>query len=371
MKSIKNIVLIALFTVFCTCTEDTDPGPTTGTISGKVTNSENGAPIDGADIKTDPATGSVKSDSEGDYTISGASPGQYKIIASKTDYISDTVEVTVTAGVTTPGDITLDPVIVNNPPDEPDNNSPTPGAVDQPTSIILDWSTTDEDGDSLTYEVLFDTVNPPVESLVSDYDSKAIQIDNLESGTTYYWQVIITDSQGGVTTGEVWEFTTSSASDPVGVSEMDFENGIGDWSVDNGLWEVGEATPGPESAHSGQQVAGTVLGGDYSDNANTRLISPSISLPGVQSGEKIQLKFWHWYLFASGDKGLVQVSVDGGEWETVSDPDFDGSSPVWTQHVIDLSEYGDSNVRIAFYFTSNGAWINNGWYVDDVSVEKN
>jgi bacillopeptidase F (M6 metalloprotease family) len=61
----------------------------------------------------------------------------------------------------------------------------------------------------------------------------------------------------------------------------------------------------------------------------------------------------------------------GGGWETVSDPDFDGSSPVWTQHVVDLSEYAGSNIRIAFYFTSNHIYVSNGWYLDDVSLEKN
>jgi hypothetical protein len=76
------------------------------------------------------------------------------------------------------------------------------------------------------------------------------------------------------------------------ILEQDWEAGIGSWYADNGLWEVGVPTVGPTSTHSGINCAGTVLGGNYPPNANTRLISPSISLPTPTGGEIIQLKFW-------------------------------------------------------------------------------
>ena len=57
---------------------------------------------------------------------------------------------------------------------------------------------------------------------------------------------------------------------------LNFEFGIGDWSADNGLWEVGIPTVGPDSnAHSGQNCVGTLLGGNYGSqvsNVNEALI---------------------------------------------------------------------------------------------------
>ena len=150
----------------------------------------------------------------------------------------------------------------------------------------------------------------------------------------------------------------------------DFESGIGDWSADNGLWEVGEPTVGPMGAHSGQNCVGTVLDGNYSNYANTRLISPAIVLPNISNEESIQFKFWQWFNIEDvADQGVIQISVNSGQWETISDVEIDGNNPVWTQYVADLTSYAGSSVRIAFYFTSNGGGVYEGWYIDDISIE--
>ena len=52
----------------------------------------------------------------------------------------------------------------------------------------------------------------------------------------------------------------------------DWESGIGTWYVTNGQWQVGVATAGPDNAHSAANCAGTVLDGDYSPLADTRLV---------------------------------------------------------------------------------------------------
>ena len=156
------------------------------------------------------------------------------------------------------------------------------------------------------------------------------------------------------------------------IINQDFESGIGNWWVDNGLWEVGIPTVGPQSTHSGVRCAGTVLSGNYTSNANTRLISPQIILPALSSGEYIKLKFWYWFRldedsFYGYDQGFVQISVNGGDWQTLAGP-ISGWSTAWTQGYVDLSAYADSTVRIAFNFTSSGAHEENGWYIDDISI---
>ncbi len=165
--------------------------------------------------------------------------------------------------------------------------------------------------------------------------------------------------------------TTTAATDLDTLLYQDWEGGIGNWWVDNGVWEVGVATVGPDSAHSGQKCAATVLGGNYPVEANTRLISPQIDLSSLADGETVTLKFWHWFRIAESvhgdDRGRIQISVDGGVWRTIHGP-ISGWSPVWSQACVDLSAYADSTVSIAFYFTSNWTAEDNGWYVDDIAI---
>jgi PKD repeat protein len=150
-----------------------------------------------------------------------------------------------------------------------------------------------------------------------------------------------------------------------------WESGWGSWWADNGVWGVGIPTAGPGAAHSGANCAGTVLDGNYPVNANTRLISPSINLPTLSGNEKLQLKFWHWFRTENeNDQGVIQISVNSGAWQTISTPDFDGYSVLWTQYIADLSMYAGSSIRFAFYFTSNGYAEDNGWYIDDITIEK-
>jgi hypothetical protein len=83
-----------------------------------------------------------------------------------------------------------------------------------------------------------------------------------------------------------------------------FEGGLGDWVVNNGSWQVGKPTSGPNAAYSGTNCAGTVMGGNYPENADTRLISPPFTIPLSNSPA---LHFWQWYQFDNAD-AFVEVS---------------------------------------------------------------
>jgi hypothetical protein len=71
-----------------------------------------------------------------------------------------------------------------------------------------------------------------------------------------------------------------------------FEEGWDGWFTDMGVWEVGAPTSGPEVAHSGTNCAGTVLGGNYPYETDSRLISPVIDVPAVGANEEVVLAFW-------------------------------------------------------------------------------
>lgn len=72
----------------------------------------------------------------------------------------------------------------------------------------------------------------------------------------------------------------------------DFE-GIGatKWRITAGTWEVGIPASGPDSAYSGNNCAATVLNGNYQEGVNSRLISPSFTVPAT--GENPRFRFCH------------------------------------------------------------------------------
>jgi bacillopeptidase F (M6 metalloprotease family) len=121
-------------------------------------------------------------------------------------------------------------------------------------------------------------------------------------------------------------------------------------------------------------VGGTVLAGDY-PNTTSSLVSPTIALPAIGTGEEIHLRFWQWFSTDSYDRGDVLVSRETepdiwSYWTSLTI--YNGSSGVWTNAMVDLSAYAGSTVRIGFQlkqgsFTAVGA----GWYVDDILVEIN
>ncbi len=151
-------------------------------------------------------------------------------------------------------------------------------------------------------------------------------------------------------------------------SPEDFENGIGDWFVENGTWEVGIPTVGPDSTYSGENCPATVLNGNYHENVNSRLVTVPFPVPDTSANPRI--RFWHWYNFAAGDTGFVEIKVDTGDWQTILGPYTGNSDNRWRRPFYDLTPHIGSNVQVAFRFKSINAGggfeeVSSGWYIDD------
>ncbi|MGH2407414.1 MAG: carboxypeptidase-like regulatory domain-containing protein [Candidatus Limnocylindrales bacterium] len=84
--------------------------PTTGSISGKVTNSSGGAAISGASVAISGGA-STTTDGSGNYSFTGLAPNSYSLTASRTGFTTSApASVTVTAGATTTQNFALVPV---------------------------------------------------------------------------------------------------------------------------------------------------------------------------------------------------------------------------------------------------------------------
>ena len=162
----------------------------------------------------------------------------------------------------------------------------------------------------------------------------------------------------------------------------DFEQIPSDWSPDNGVWEIGVPTSGPNTAHGGDNCAATILDGDYPAHTDSRLIYslpylPDIDLPEVTGDEEIHLRFWHWLSYSSLDYGYVQVQVqDGSDWETVPFAvTITGVCSSWSLRDVDLTPYAGKTVKIGFYHTATRDIYDHdsessGWYIDDLEIIK-
>jgi formylglycine-generating enzyme required for sulfatase activity/pimeloyl-ACP methyl ester carboxylesterase len=100
---------------------------------------------------------------------------------------------------------------INNAPNLPTTPSPTNAATDQAITTSLSWIGGDIDGDSVTYDVYFESNDSSPDVLVSnDQSTISFNPGTLTYNTTYYWQVIATDEHGSTTNGPIWRFTTAT-----------------------------------------------------------------------------------------------------------------------------------------------------------------
>lgn len=81
--------------------------------------------------------------------------------------------------------------------------SPLEGASQQPAEVELDW---EDSVGATSYDVYFGTTNPP--PFLINKTSSSHDPGTLNSGKTYYWQIISKNS-GGNTAGAIWSFTTA------------------------------------------------------------------------------------------------------------------------------------------------------------------
>ena len=164
-------------------------------------------------------------------------------------------------------------------------------------------------------------------------------------------------------------FAQSNAEDITVLLEESFEFGMNGWSAGNGVWEAGVPTSGPSSVEHGEQVAATILDGDYPSTAFSRLISPSWVLPMPAEGASLRLHVSHWYSLSSEDVGTLEISVEEGPWVPLSEVTIAGISSGWQELVLsELDAYAEMDIRIGFLFNSQDASTSSGWYIDRIQI---
>jgi C1A family cysteine protease len=144
-------------------------------------------------------------------------------------------------------------------------------------------------------------------------------------------------------------------------------------------WAFGQPTgsggehggPDPSSGHTGTNVYGYNLYGDYAnDLPEKHLTTFAIDCSGLY---QVNLKFWRWLGVESPayDHAYVRVSSNGSDWIDIWTNTTEVTDYSWVQQELDISEAADNQSVVYLRWTmgpTDGGWQYCGWNIDDVEL---
>jgi gingipain R len=167
----------------------------------------------------------------------------------------------------------------------------------------------------------------------------------------------------------------------VGVPEIQYEWPLDDdpgWQADD-LWAFGvpqglggeHGPKDPTSGHTGQNVYGYNLAGDYAPNTPERhLTTGPIDCSELTD---VTLRFWRWLGVEQPqyDHAYLSASTDGANWQIVWQNTAEVADATWTQVEYDLSAIADGQPTLYLRWTmgaTDGGWHFCGWNIDDIEI---
>jgi len=210
LRGLFIIILLSLWTI--SCKEDTIQPELFGSIAGQVIEAREDSlivPITGASVSTSPATTSLITNANGDFTFPDISVGSYSISVTKVGFEKKSVTVSVREDETTPVVIQLEKSPITDAPGKVFNPSPENEAIDQLRNLDLAWSPdSTTDFNLQRYDIyLYDSDSPSRVLLAGDLVDTTIFVEMLDYNKTYFWQVDTKVQDTLITQGDVWTFT--------------------------------------------------------------------------------------------------------------------------------------------------------------------
>jgi subtilisin family serine protease len=305
----------------------------------------------------------------------GLEPGQYRgevrIDSNDPDHPQTNVPVTLTVQAAGLRVTPLDPVALTG-----TQGGPFPSAVAEyrvlnPTASAMNWTVTPQAawltaipasgtlaaGESVTVAV---SVNSAGNILQAGLHTAQLAFRDLAAASDVMREVDLTITPLPLTRVYYWPLDTNPG-----------------WQVD-GQWAFGQPTgagsvaPDPTSGHSGSNVYGYNLSGDYANYMEARyLTSEVIDCSGLRN---VTLSFWRWLCVEDSvyDKAAIEVSRDGVNWTTVwSHSEGTLTDTAWQEVSYDISAVADGQsqvqVRWAMGPTDDGNTYA-GWNLDDIAI---
>ena len=149
------------------------------------------------------------------------------------------------------------------------------------------------------------------------------------------------------------------------------------WST-TGLWAFGHPTGGgthnkdPNNGHTGTNVYGYNLSGDYTKNMPARYLTTTPF--NCTNANSVQLKFWRWLGVDAPAyaKAVIEVSNNGTTWTQVWANALAVSDTAWSFQTYNISAVADGQptvyIRWTMGPTTSSATNYPGWNIDDVQI---
>jgi hypothetical protein len=182
----------------------------------------------------------------------------------------------------------------------------------------------------------------------------------------------LTDGQGNTTRGL---FLTAGLPELVYSFDMDTDPG---WLVE-GDWAHGEpaggggnyGNPDPTSGHTGTNVYGYNLAGDYPANLPERHLTTTDF--DCSDLEGVQLRFSRWLNVEQPDydRASLWVSNDGSVFQPVWSNPGEITDAAWTPVEFDIGDVADGQATVYLRWTmgtTDESWQFSGWNIDDVEI---
>ena len=179
-----------------------------GAIQGKVTSANDGSVVSGASIKTIPITNTAISDQSGNFIISNVATGLYALTVSKSGFLNNSLNISVSSGKTTSANIAL--ALPDTIPAPISLLSPGNDSTNVVLPPVLSWNAS-SGASSYTLQV---SIHSNFDTLIYNrggLTNTSYQINNLSLSTKYYWRVNATNKYGTTNwSNPVWSFTMSN-----------------------------------------------------------------------------------------------------------------------------------------------------------------
>jgi hypothetical protein len=358
-----------------------------GSLAGNVYDAETMEGLAGVSVTVEGLTNTVTAETDGNGHFTTALPGgTYTVTAGPLQFgYPDPVvipDVAVAVGLTTTVDIPLvpEPYLAEDSAWIDDdvaggngNGYPEPGEAG-----VLLWETISNTGATTATNVTahLTALTPGVDITVSDASYPDVAVGETASNLNAFelsiaptvtcglgldFQKTITADQGVYTIP--LRIYTGIPLPPEPLFSDDMEAGPANWSTGGTYdrWEITE-----EQAHSPTHAWSDSPNGDYFNNTNAWLQSPTFDLSDRIG---LSLSFWHRYALEIGyDFGYLEYSLNGGaDWEVWDE--YNGFQYAWTEESLDASVLEEqSNVAFRFRLYSDGGVTEDGWYIDDVDL---
>jgi len=386
MANIKKIYYVtALLTsfLFLSCEEETLEDQTFGSLEGKVVSNGKNLPLENVKITTNPASTTVFTDGEGNFSITDIQIGDYSVQADKDNFQTSFEAASIYNGKLTNVIFEMDSTSASNlQPLAPELFFPADKQIKVANPVQFLWSSSTNDADEIHYTLELRNGNTGETQIFNTLVDTVLTVENLSIGTTYFWQVTADDQVSPPAQSKISNFQLEGVEMNrfLYVKRIDGNNVIfsGGEPTDTNNLEINQNEIQLTTANvnsyrpKAHRLAGKIafirtIGGEPHiftmnlDGTNQKQLTQEISIAGFRQDE-IEYT-WHnngGSIYYSNFNKLYAINIDGSGTRLVYEASNDefisevAANPLNQQVVIKLNDSNGYNAKLRIVNPDSG-----------------